>query len=114
MTMKRKINTILKATGLPVGYRMSDTSVLPRFSFSLLYNGAERLSNERHNKRMIYQIDYFCLNSVEIETFPLFDEIINNLEAINLTVGDWQENSFYNEETEINLYHYILDVSGYG
>lgn len=114
MTIKRKINTILRETGLPVGYRMSDTSVLPRFSFSLMYNDAERLSNKRHDKRLIYQIDYFCINSIEIEDFPLFDEVINNLEAINLTVGDWQENSFYNEETEINLYHYILDVSGYG
>ena len=84
MTMKRKINTILKATGLPVGYRMSDERSYHVLAFSLLYNGAERLSNERHNKRMIYQIDYFCLNSVEIETFPLFDEINQGIGSTKL------------------------------
>ena len=109
MTLKQQIYQILSATGLPTAYRFSDTSQLPRFSYSLVYNGELRLSGRTHSKKPSYQIDYFTQDSVDIESFELFEDVRNALRERNISVGNWQELENYNENEEFMLFHYYLE-----
>lgn len=109
MTLKQQIYQVLSATGLPTAYRFSDISQLPRFSYSLVYNGELRLSGRTHSKKPSYQIDYFTQDSVDIESFELFEDVRNALRERNISVGNWQELEDYNENEEFMLFHYYLE-----
>src|SRR5699024_5854619 len=100
MTLKQQIYQVLSATGLPTAYRFSDISQLPRFSYSLVYNGELRLSGRTHSKKPSYQIDYFTQDSVDVESFELFEDVRNALRERNISVGNWQELEDYNENEE--------------
>lgn len=109
MTLKQQIYQVLSATGLPTAYRFSDISQLPRFSYSLVYNGELRLSGRTHSKKPSYQIDYFTQDSVDVESFELFEDVRNALRERNISVGNWQELEDYNENEEFMLFHYYLE-----
>ena len=108
-TLKQEIYTVLKATGLPVAYRHSDISQLPRFSYSLIYNGELRLSGQTHSKKPSYQIDYFSHVPVDVESFELFDTVREALRAERIAVKNWQEVGSYDEDSDLALYHYYLE-----
>ena len=108
-TLKQIIKEVLTKTGLAFAYRHSDISVLPRFSYSLIYNGEIRLSGQTHDKKPSYQIDYFTRTPVDVESFELFDTIRNDLKAQNVAVGNWQEQDEYNESSDFMLFHYYLE-----
>lgn len=109
MTLKKQIHQVLSATGLPTAYRYSDINQLPRFSYSLIYNGELRLSGKTHNKKPSYQIDYFTKVPVDVESFALFDDVRDALRERNIAVGNWQELEDYNESSEFMLFHYYLE-----
>ena len=108
-TLKQEIYTVLKATGLPVAYAHSDISQLPRFSYSLLYNGELRLSGQTHSRKPSYQIDYFSHEPVDVESFELFDTVREALRAKRIAVKNWQEGVTYDEDSDISLFHYYLE-----
>ena len=108
-TLKQEIYTILKATELPVAYAHSDISQLPRFSYSLIYNGELRLSGQTHSKKPLYQIDYFSNTPVDVEDFELFDTVKNSLRTRNIAVKNWQEGVTYDEDSDVSLFHYYLE-----
>lgn len=108
-SLKQIIYEVLKATNLPVAYRHTDVNVLPRFSYSLIYNGELKLSNKIHSKKLTYQIDYFSRTPVDIETFEVFDEVRDELRAANVATKPWQEVENYDEQTGLALYHYYTE-----
>lgn len=109
MTLKAVIYDVLNETGLPVAYRHTNVSEMPRFNYSLIYNGELRLSGRTHTKKPSYQIDYFSNVPVDVESFDLFDTIRNQLREQQLAVGNWQETDSYDKETDTSIYHYYLE-----
>lgn len=108
-TLKEIIHEVLESTGLPVAYRHSDVAEMPRFSYSLIYNGELVLSGETHTKKPIYQIDYFSRTPVDVENFTLFYDTRHILKSRNVRVGSWQEVQSYNEDTDLAIYHYYME-----
>ena len=108
-TLKQVIFNVLKETGLPAAYRFSDISQMPRFSYSLVYNGELRLSGKTHERKPTYQIDYFSRVPVDIEAFPLFDNVRDQLRSQNIAVGNWQEAEDYDDSTDRMVYHYYME-----
>lgn len=108
-TLKQEIFEVLSATELPVAYRFSDVTQLPRFSYSLIYNGELRLSGDTHTRKPLYQIDYFSNVPVDVESFELFEGIRDDLRAKNIAVKNWQEVATYDEDSDISLFQYYLE-----
>lgn len=108
-TLKDEIYEVLIATELPVAYAHSDISQLPRFSYSLIYNGELRLSGQTHSKKPSYQIDYFSHVPVDVESFELFDTVREALRAKRIAVKNWQEGVTYDEDSDDLLFHYYLE-----
>lgn len=108
-TLKDEIYEVLIATELPVAYAHSDISQLPRFSYSLIYNGELRLSGQTHSKKPSYQIDYFSHVPVDVESFELFDTVREALRAKRIAVKNWQEGVTYDEDSDVSLFHYYLE-----
>lgn len=108
-TLKQEIFEVLIETGVPAAYRFTDVTVLPRFSYSLIYNGELRLSGKTHTKKPAYQIDYFTKIPADVESFGLFYDVRDALLARNIACRNWQEVEDFNEETGIALFHYYLE-----
>lgn len=108
-TLKDEIYEVLIATELPVAYAHSDISQLPRFSYSLIYNGELRLSGQTHSKKPSYQIDYFSHVPEDVESFELFDTVREALRAKRIAVKNWQEGVTYDEDSDVSLFHYYLE-----
>lgn len=109
MSLKQLIHKVLKTTELPVAYRHTDINVLPRFSYSLIYNGELTLSGKVHSKKPVYQIDYFSRTPEDVESFAMFDEVRNKLHKENVATKAWQEVESYDEQSGLALYHYYTE-----
>ena len=108
-TLKDEIYEVLIATELPVAYAHSDISQLPRFSYSLIYNGELRLSGQTHSKKPSYQIDYFSRTPVDVENSETLDTVREGLRAKRIAVKNWQEGVTYDEDSDDLLFHYYLE-----
>lgn len=103
-------DTLSRELDVPVAYLFTDTTEIPRVSFALVSNNSERLSNKRHEQRLIYQIDYMSDRPLDVETDITLNKIIEVLENENLILTDWMEEKVTDAESNRNLYFYWIEV----
>lgn len=108
-TVSDRIFDALNTIGLPVAYRDSDVTQLPRLNYSLISNYSIRKSNTRHTQVPIYQVDYFSKYPVDVESDDL-KVIADVLEKGGLITSDWQEVAMIDEELDTGVYHYYIEV----
>lgn len=110
MTLKADIFEALSTLNIPVAYRDSDVSELPRISYALIGSFRIKASNSVHRRVYRYQVDIFSDTPLEIEDDQLLKQAEANLKALGIRVGAWREFSDIEIEEELGLYTYTTEV----
>lgn len=107
---KQIIFEALKVANCPVAYSDTVHETFPRINFSLIDNQSLRLSDKRHNQRVVYQVDYFSQRALDVETNEVLLSIIESLEANKLLTSDWREVVNIDVQRHLGIYHYFIEV----
>lgn len=110
--VKKTILDILKKSvdeKITVSYADSNNADFPRISYYLIYHGKLALSNRKHKDTFLYQIDYFSLVPLDIETDKTLNTIYSELDKL-FCVSEWNENVEVDVEKDFGIYHYFMEV----
>ena len=110
--VKKTILDILKKSvdnKIAVSYADSNNTNFPRISYYLVYDGKLALSNKKHKDTFLYQVDYFSLVPLNIETDKNLNTIYSGLEN-EFCISEWNENVEVDVEEDSSIYHYYLEV----
>lgn len=110
--VKKTILDILKKSvneDITVSYADSNNTNFPRISYYLVYHGKLALSNKKHKDTFLYQIDYFSLVPLDIETDKNLNTIYSCIDKL-FCVSEWNENVEVDVEEDSSIYHYYLEV----
>ena len=110
MPTKEKIYEALSKLNLPLAYADSDINDLPRLNFVLIYNPTLKLSNKRHTRHPIYQVDYFTNHPQDVEDSMILDQVLETLEEAGLSVTEFREANVVDEDFNRACYHYWTEV----
>ncbi|MCW6661883.1 hypothetical protein NHG28_06535 [Aerococcaceae bacterium NML201209] len=109
MSKKALIYNTLKSLELPLAYRDSNLSQLPRLNYSLVGNYSIRASGKRHTQVSVYQVDYFSDIPIDVESDTLM-AVTLALENVGLHTSDWREVHTIDEAADTSVYHYYIEV----
>ncbi len=110
--VKKTILDILKKSvdeDITVSYADTNNTNFPRISYYLVYHGKLALSNKKHKDTFLYQIDYFSLVPLDIETDKNLNTIYSGLED-KFCISEWNENVEVDVDEDSSIYHYYLEV----
>ena len=110
MSLKKTIYDTLKPFGLPLAYADTDLNVLPRLNFFLVSHFSIRSSNQSHQQKLTYQVEYYSDRPLDVENNDTLWNIIDALESNNLITTDWVETSAIDVEEDIGVYRYWIEV----
>lgn len=112
MSIKDKIYQALKSVETHSYYADTTYNRFPRIVFYLVSNVPRRYSGNRLTNRVTYQVSYFSNDGLNVENNPILWEIIDKLEAQNLSTTNWSETVNVDEKENVAVYHYYMEVSG--
>ncbi|MDU5527310.1 MAG: hypothetical protein E6053_07570 [Finegoldia magna] len=110
--VKKTILDILKKSvdeDITVSYADTNNTNFPRISYYLVYHGKLALSNKKHKDTFLYQIDYFSLVPLDIETDKNLNAIYSGLDKI-FCISEWNENVEVDVDEDSSIYHYYMEA----
>lgn len=111
ITLKQKINSVLKTLGVEYFYGQSTNSKFPYIRFTLGDNNTTRLSNKKSTRNIWYQIDVFSMVPLDVQDEDtILYQIESKLESEKLITTDWIETEDTDNNTRYTVYHYFIEV----
>lgn len=104
-TLQRTLNKFY-----PTYYGWTTTVSVPRIIYQLIWSGSKRLSNNRHHRKLLYQVNLITNKALDVENDEVLNGIIKDLEGEGYNTNDWHEQIDIDDKSSNATYVYMLEV----
>ncbi|MFS4464729.1 hypothetical protein ACMFKE_04920 [Staphylococcus haemolyticus] len=111
MSVKSKIFEALEPLNINMAHGYSDEMAFPKIITNIVSHRAVRLSDKKHLRHIRYQLSYFDAVPRDVEDDTVLNAISEALENANLLTSEWVEIIEPDEDTDLTIFHYLLEVN---